>query len=103
MKLSLTRAARTDILHQYEYYVDQAPSDVAARFIVAVEETFAQLLTMPTMGTPKQLKNKHLAGLRSWPVKKFEEVRLFYIPKETHLQVIRVLHGRRDIDSIFGN
>jgi plasmid stabilization system protein ParE len=66
VKLSLTRAARTDILHQYEYYVEQAPSNVPARFIVAVEETFAQLLTMPTMGSPKRLKNKHLAGLRSF-------------------------------------
>jgi toxin ParE1/3/4 len=55
---------------------------------------------MPRMGAPKVLKNRSLAGLRSFPVSGFEEIRVYYRIHEDTLRVIRVLHGKRDVRRI---
>jgi len=55
---------------------------------------------MPEIGAPKQNKNPLLAGLRSWPVQDFEDIRIYYLLREDVLPVVRVLHGKRDIAKI---
>jgi len=89
-------AARRDVLLQFEYYLQENAPEAAARFLEAVERAVEQLVEMPNMGAPKALKNSSLAGLRSWPVSGFEEIRVYYRVHEDTLRVIRVLHGRRD-------
>lgn len=42
-----------------------------------------------------------LAGLRLWPVPGFEKFRICYIPREDHIDVLRVLHGARDSERFF--
>jgi hypothetical protein len=51
---------------------------------------------MPEIGAPKLFKNPALVGLRSWPVKSFEDILIFYIVQPDALRVVRVLHGKRD-------
>lgn len=46
------------------------------------------------------LRNPVLAGLRSSPVKDFEDIRIYYVIQKDVLRVVRVLHGKRDIKSI---
>jgi toxin ParE1/3/4 len=93
--------ARDDIIRQYRWYlVEKDAPEVAFRFMEAVEESVEQLLRMPGMGAPKLLKNPALAGLRAWPVEGFEDVRIFYLMQGESLKVIRILHGRRDINRI---
>jgi toxin ParE1/3/4 len=55
---------------------------------------------MPGTGTPKPLKNPALAGLRVWPVEGFEDMRIFYLVQGESLKVIRILHGKRDVNRI---
>ena len=76
MKHVIRPAARRDVLLQFEHYLKENASDVAARFLQAVEKAVEQLLEMPGMGAPKPLKNSSLTGLRSWPVSGFEEIRV---------------------------
>jgi plasmid stabilization system protein ParE len=52
---------------------------------------------MPQMGAPKALKDLALEGLRSWPVKGFEEIYIFYVTEGQTVRIIRVLHGKRDL------
>lgn len=93
--------ARDDIIRQFRWYlVERDAPEAAFRFVEAVEESVATLVTMPEMGTPKQLKNPALSGLRSWPVKGFEDILIFYLVQGETLRVVRVLHGRRDINRI---
>jgi len=42
-----------------------------------------------------------LKGLRRIPVKGFENYLVFYLPHQGGIDVIRVLHGARNIDNIF--
>ncbi len=39
--------------------------------------------------------------VKVWPVKGFENFLIFYTISEGSIDVIRVLHGSRDIESVF--
>ncbi len=40
-------------------------------------------------------------GIRRWRVNDFENFLIFYRPIDDGIEVIRVLHGARDIESLF--
>ena len=101
MKSVIRPRARDDIIRQFRWYlVEQDAPDAAFRFVDAVEESVRQLLRMPEMGSPREIRNPALEGLRAWPVKEFEEFLIFYVAQEDTLRVVRILHGKRDLDRI---
>ncbi len=51
-------------------------------------------------GERRGVGNPLLAGLRTWPVKGFEDIRIYYLVQGDVLRVIRILHGRRDVGTI---
>jgi toxin ParE1/3/4 len=57
---------------------------------------------MPGIGAAKTLRHPALQGLRSWPVQGFEDIRIYYVVQGEILKVVRVLHGKRDINRILG-
>jgi toxin ParE1/3/4 len=101
VKYFIRPAARDDIIRQFRYYLvtENAP-DVAFRFLDAVDDSIEQLLPVPHIGAPRHFTNPALEGLRSWPVKDFEDIRIYYLLRPDLLRVVRVLHGRRDIQTI---
>ena len=79
-------------------YLIEKDAEVAAnRFVAAVQAAISQVSREPGIGAPKNLRNAKLAGLRSWPIKGFSEVRVYYLVSKDAVRVVRVLHGRRDI------
>jgi toxin ParE1/3/4 len=101
VKQTIRPAARDDIIRQFRYYlVNQDRPEVANRFVEAVDKTVENILRTPHAGAPKQLSNPSLTGLRSWPVEEFEDIRIYYLGQGDEVQVIRVLHGKRDITRI---
>ncbi len=58
---------------------------------------------MPETGAPRISSNPILSDLRSWPVKGFEDIRIYYLIQEEEIRIVRVLHGRRDIQNILEN
>jgi toxin ParE1/3/4 len=101
LKPIILPAARDDILRQFRYYlVEQDKPQVAERFLSAVRRTMEAIIRMPEGGTPKRLYREALRGLRSWPVKGFEDVRVYYLAYKGGVRVVRVLHGKRDINNI---
>jgi toxin ParE1/3/4 len=101
MKSIIRPAARDDILRQFRYYlVEQDNPKVADRFLTAVWRTMREIVRTPQGGAPKHLSRETLRGLRSRPVKGFEDVRIYYLSQEGWVRVVRVLHGKRDINFI---
>lgn len=100
MKPVIRPAAKEDILRHFLYLLDQEAPEAAARFIEAVDRTIIKLAARPSIGAPKKFKNPRLAGLRRWPVDGFEAVGIYYISVKDILRVVRILHGKRDIDRI---
>jgi toxin ParE1/3/4 len=93
--------ARDDIIRQFRWYlVEQDAPDAAFRFVDAVEASVEQLLSMPGVGAPREIGNPALKGLRVWPVKEFDEFLICYVVEGDTLRVIRILHGKRDIQRI---
>jgi toxin ParE1/3/4 len=94
--------AKLDLIELGSYIAEDNP-DAAERFLQAAEASFRQLANMPEMGSPRQFKNPSLAGLRMWPVKGFRNHLIFYRPTADGIEVIRVLRGERDLESIFAD
>jgi toxin ParE1/3/4 len=101
LKPIILPAARDDILRQFRYHlVEKDAPKVAARFLSAVRRTMDLIIQTPQGGAPKRLPREALRGLRSWPVKGFDDVRVYYLSHEGSVRVVRVLHGKRDINNI---
>jgi toxin ParE1/3/4 len=92
--------AKDDILRQFRYYLLEDAPEAATRFLDAVDESIEAICRMPEIGAPKQFKNPVLAGLRSWAVKGFEDILIFYVVQPDALRVVRVLHGKRDLKKL---
>jgi toxin ParE1/3/4 len=98
VKIEVFPRAEADIIRQFRYYlVDRDTPLIAFRFREAVIESIEQLKSHPRMGT---LFQGSISGLRSWPVKGFEAIRIYYLEVPGRLRVARVLHGRRDVRRI---
>ena len=96
--------ARLDLLEQFVYFGEQGGVDLAERYLAAVEATCRQLLGHPHSGVLYDSGIERLTELRRFPVKGFEAYIIFYLRKQGGgLDVIRVLHGARDIDGIFAH
>lgn len=102
MKLAVKPAARDDILLQLSYLAEHGGEQLGLRFLQAAEQSFVRLLEYPNSGTPKAFGNSRLAGIRSWPVPGFEDIRAYYTVENELVTILRVLHGRRDIVAILG-
>jgi toxin ParE1/3/4 len=94
------RAAIEDLIDQTAWYISHAGQAVADRFVEAVERALQALLATPGIGAPRPRANPALRDLRMHPVRGFENHLLFYRPIPDGIELIRVLHGLRDIDAI---
>lgn len=74
---------------------------LAERYYAAVDQTCASLVNQPHAGALYDSGVASIEGLRRFPVRGFENYLIFYLPHPGGVDVIRVLHGARDIDNIF--
>ncbi len=102
MKLIIKASAEDDVLRQTDWYEQQGLSVIADRFAAAVFAAINAAIKTPKAGAPRLVANSALAGLRTWPVKGFGEFRIYYMLRGDVFMVVRILHGRRDIDAILG-
>jgi toxin ParE1/3/4 len=72
-----------------------------ARFVKAVERTFALLAANPRMGRVANFENPWLAGMRVFRVSTFENHLVFYRHLKGTLEMVRLLHGARDLPALF--
>jgi len=93
-------AARRDILRQIGYFIDIGEERVADRFLAAARAAIEHVAQTPHAGAPRPMKNSRLAGLRTWPVDGFDDMKIYYLVAANELTVLRILHGRRDIERV---
>lgn len=104
MKVSYRQAADDDVIRQFRYYlVTLNLPEIAVRFRDSVRRTIEALCRRPRIGPHCGSANPELQSLRSWPVAGFEAIRIYYLVDQDTLRVIRVLHGKRDIQRILEN
>ena len=93
--------ARLDLLDQFLYLAEQATVAVAERYYAAVNRTCARLAGQTLSGTLYDSGVARLEGMRRVPVSGFGAYLVFYVPRGKGIEVVRVLHGARDIEHLF--
>ena len=99
MTVSRRAQARRDIVENADH-LDQINQALSERFLEAVERTISTLESRPGLGAPYPLLNPSLQNLRHHPVKRFPKYIVFYLPTASGIEVVRVLYGARDLDTI---
>lgn len=88
--------AHADVDLAGEYYADEAGADVTVGFIDALEQAYTFIGEMPAARSTRWVHELNLPGLRTIRLKGFPWI-VFYLEFETHVDVWRVLHAKRDI------
>ena len=69
----------------------------AARLVDALQREFEALRAFPRLGRARAFRSPQLAGIPSRPVSGFRSWLLFYRVLPDAIDVVRVLHGARDL------
>lgn len=95
-RVTLTSLARDD-LHSIWNYIARDNLSAADRLIDQIFERCAVYATQPDAATPA---DRFQAGLRFFVVGSYV---VFYRPDDDGILVVRVLHGARNLEELFGN
>jgi toxin ParE1/3/4 len=81
-------------------YIGQNSPAAAQRFVDASDRTFALLADQPRLGRIYAPDNPQLTAIRCLAVSDFPRYLIFYRLSGATVEVVRVLHGARDLMSI---
>jgi toxin ParE1/3/4 len=84
-------------------YIAGTSLDAAVRFLESTELTLAELAESPGLGSRFESTIPDLTGLRYRRVRGFPNHFLFFIEHDDAIEVLRILHGARDLDTELRN
>src|SRR5277367_3821845 len=76
-------------------YIAESSTDQADAFVTLLDNKFKILARQPTMG---RTRSELAIDLRSFAVGRYI---IFYLMGRRGVEIVRVLHGARDIESVF--
>jgi toxin ParE1/3/4 len=76
------------------YLVEESSEQAALGFVAEIEQAYARLSRHANVGSPRYAYELDIPGLRSWPLDRYPHL-IFYIERETHVEIWRVLNGKR--------
>lgn len=95
MRIILKRPkALTDLAEIWDYLADDGEARADA-FLAMMDGKFQRLSEHPALGRQRE---ELAPGLRSFPVGRYV---IFYLRLPNGVDIVRVLHGARDIKTIF--
>jgi toxin ParE1/3/4 len=95
MRIVKVAAAAENDLQETLTYVSQFNPSAAEKLIKEIVGKFGFLRDNPQAGT---LRNKLMLNLRSFVIR--DDI-ILYQPIENGIEILRVLHGSRDIEGVF--
>jgi toxin ParE1/3/4 len=93
-------SALRDLDEAADYLRRQNGPERAIGFLRNADSTFTRLANMPGLGTRYDPDEPVFANLRFFPISRFRKYLVFYRPIMDGIEVLRVLHGARDIRSL---
>jgi toxin ParE1/3/4 len=82
---------------QAYYVATEASPGVGHRFLIAAHETFSLLAAQPRIGWCPRIRIPELKSLCVFRVSGFEKMLVFYRPRSEGVQILRIVHGSRDV------
>ena len=101
LTLNLSEAAASDILEQADWYELQSGAGLSRRWERAVSSALLRLMRRPRTGAKCLFKSDQAQGLRRLVVEGFPKHLIFYRLEKDEVLILRVIHGARDLDSLF--
>jgi toxin ParE1/3/4 len=96
----IQRAEAQEDLADAFAYIGQDSLDAALRFVQAAEKTFQQLAMMPGIGERFRTVRPELVDVRRIGISGFRKYQVYFRPTDDGIEVLRILHGARDIERI---
>ena len=91
--------ADLDVEQALAYYAVEAPH-MGLSFLDALEKAYLHIQRHPGTGSLRYAHALDIPGLRFWPCQRYPQL-VFYIERDDHIALVRVLHGSRDIPATF--
>ena len=88
--------ANRDAEEAIDHSLVEASAKVAMGFVDELEKACARIARQPASGSPRYAHQLGLADLRFWSLGRYPCL-VFYVEREEHIDVWRVLHEQRDI------
>ncbi len=88
--------ANSDVEEAIDHYLIDATATVALGFVDTLEKAYAHIARQPASGSPRYAHQLGLSDLRFWPLGRYPYL-IFYVERDDHIDVWRVLHEQRDI------
>lgn len=88
--------ASRDVDDAIDYYLSEGAEKAALGFIEDLQQAYTHIARNPATGSPRYAHELNLPGLRAWPLKRYPYL-VFYVERDDHIDVWRVLHGQRDV------
>lgn len=88
-----------DLTMQARYIARTRPK-VAVRLFTAAARTMSRLAGAPLMAAAWESENPGLRRLRFSPIRGFRNHLIFYLPLKDGIDVVRVIRGTRDLQSL---
>jgi toxin ParE1/3/4 len=92
--IELRPLARADLRDAWQYIARESGPDRADQYLEGIEQRLRRLASQPYMG---RARPELASGLRSIPAASHV---VFYRPAGDGIVIVRVLHGRRDVERL---
>jgi toxin ParE1/3/4 len=94
--------ANQDVEHAIDYYLDEEAAQAASDLIDALQADYRLIGLHPGIGSPRYGYELGIPGLRGRALEHFPFT-VLYVERTGHIDVLRVLHQRRDIPELLRN
>lgn len=98
-EVRIDQAAEDDLLEIWAYIARDNP-EAGDRVLEAAYQTFEALGQNPGLGVTFWSRNPKLRGTRQFVLTDFPNYVIFYRNIEERIEILRVVHGARDIDRL---
>ena len=95
----LSREALDDLELIWGYIAKDNP-EAADRVLEGAYQTCKNLAEHPELGRLRKFSQTVLAGIRSFAISDFPNYVIFYAVQPGAIEIVRILHGARDIETI---
>jgi toxin ParE1/3/4 len=83
------------------YLASEASLSVAIRFLERARETLELIANHPEIGWHANLRHADLKSMRIFRIRGFERTLIFYRPISNGIEILRVVHGSRNLRGLF--
>ena len=100
LSLSILPAAENDLSEIGDYF-DERNDTLSHKFYGQFWKTVQTLARSPALGERCRFRNPATKDMRVWQVDGFSNYLIFYRQGGDQLEILRILHGARDYETIF--